>query len=68
MADETVTKPSWMRWPPNCCEACIGWQRVPEVHEHHPHLGRCNTDKSLNCGDLTDSRNRCPAFIRMAGI
>ncbi len=62
------TKPSWLRWPPNCCEACVGWQRVPESHDHHPYLGRCNSDKSTKCGDTVDSRDRCPAFVRMAGI
>jgi hypothetical protein len=71
-----MDKPSWLRWPPNCCETCVAWQRVAPSHEHHPYLGRCNgTAKtpaggisSVDSGDLTDSRYRCPAFVRRAGL
>jgi len=51
-------KPSWQQWPPNCCETCKGWERTGD------HVGRCNQNLSVNCGDATDSRFRCQDFER----
>lgn len=54
-----MTMPSWLRWPPNCCETCVGpWRRLG------PHHGRCDKGDSLEAGTTTDSRFRCPAFVR----
>lgn len=50
-------RPSWLRWPPNCCETCLGWSKEGE------HYGRC-THSIVNSGDLTDSRFRCQDFQR----
>lgn len=55
-------RPSWMRWPPNCCETCVGWQ--PKTQ----YTGKCNSSESLDCGTTTDTRYRCPAFIRKEGV
>jgi len=59
-----MTIPSWMRWPPNCCETCTGWQK----DEEKKYEGRCNSSDSLLAGDKTDSRYRCPAFVRKEGV
>ncbi len=56
--------PSWQRWPPNCCETCIGWEANVEIK----YEGRCGKSDSLNCNDKTDSRFRCPAFERKDSI
>jgi len=53
-----------MRWPPNCCETCTGWQK----DEEKKYEGRCNSSDSLLAGDKTDSRYRCPAFVRKEGV
>lgn len=54
--------PSWQRWPPNCCETCIGpWRSTA------PHTGLCQKADSLEFGTTTDSRFRCPAFQRREG-
>ena len=51
--------PSWQRWPPNCCETCVGpWRRTAD------HVGMCEKGDSLEFGTTTDSRFRCPAFQR----
>jgi len=52
--------PSWMQWPPNCCEACTGWN----VFSDNRWLGTCNQPASLDQGITTDARYRCPAFVR----
>ena len=52
--------PSWLRWPPNCCETCTSWQ--PSVHDIH--IGTCNSPVGLDAGTTTDSRYRCPSFVR----
>ena len=52
--------PSWLRWPPNCCETCTSW-RPGEVH-----VGRCDNAKSTHEGHETDSRFRCQDFSRKA--
>jgi hypothetical protein len=50
--------PSWLRWPPNCCETCTGWQQFTHYE------GRCEQPNSINSPNITDSRFRCPDFIR----
>lgn len=51
--------PSWLRWPPNCCETCIGpWIR------HSDWVGKCEKPDSLEYGTPTDARFRCPSFQR----
>jgi hypothetical protein len=57
-------RPSWLRWPPNCCEACQGWAPDREL----PYVGICADGASLDCGTPTDSRYRCPSFKRKDGI
>lgn len=51
--------PSWLRWPPNCCETCISWRK------EQTHVGRCESPVSTHIDTETDSRFRCPDFIRM---
>jgi len=55
--------PSWMRWPPNCCETCTGWSKLP----NETYVGRCN-QSSINSGDITDARFRCQDFKRKDGV
>jgi hypothetical protein len=51
--------PSWLKWPPNCCETCTGpWKKI----EHW--FGECLKADSLNYGEKTDSRFRCQDFQR----
>lgn len=50
--------PSWLRWPPNCCETCTGWRKTGD------YVGKCEQGASINSGDVTDSRMRCPDFTR----
>lgn len=59
-----MQKPSWLRWPPNCCESCIGFQ----PSETEKWVGKCNKSDSLECGTTTDYRFRCPAFERKKNI
>jgi len=56
--------PSWLRWPPNCCETCVGWQREAGGQ----FLGLCVKADSLELGTHTDTRFRCPAFVRRDGV
>lgn len=56
--------PSWLRWPPNCCETCTGWQR----HDDAQWTGTCNSSETLEPGITTDTRYRCPAFKRRSDI
>lgn len=51
--------PSWLRWPPNCCETCVG----PWLAETR-WVGRCGKADSLEYGTTTDARFRCPSFVR----
>jgi hypothetical protein len=56
-----INAPSWTRWPPNCCETCVGpWVKIDD------YTGRCEKHDSLELGSRTDSRFRCPAFQRKA--
>ena len=52
------TAPSWLRWPPNCCETCVSWR--PES----TYVGRCEDQSSTHAGNATDSRSRCHDFSR----
>lgn len=56
--------PSWLRWPPNCCETCCGWS--PDKNQIYN--GICCNSESLEVGTHTDSRFRCPAFKRKDGV
>lgn len=50
--------PSWLRWPPNSCETCVGWE------QKDTYTGICQKDNALDVGLVTDSRYRCPSFQR----
>lgn len=54
--------PSWQRWPPNCCQTCVG----PWLTTGIPHEGYCQKADSLEFGTKTDSRFRCVSFQRKA--
>lgn len=54
--------PSWLKWPPNCCETCVGWQKIEEW------IGTCCQSLSINCGDVTDARFRCQDFKRKENV
>lgn len=54
-----VVIPSWLRWPPNCCETCISWSSLPDERW----VGRCSAS-GVNGGDKTDARFRCQDFQR----
>lgn len=56
--------PSWLRWPPNCCETCIGWSQ----DKYQEYYGVCCSSDSVEAGTHTDSRFRCPAFKRKDGV
>lgn len=61
MAD--TQKPSWLRWPPNCCETCTGpWFKKEEW------IGVCQKATALEYGFVTDARFRCPDFVRKDGM
>jgi hypothetical protein len=58
---EPGRRPSWERWPPNCCETCTGpWEPL----ENDPWVGRCRKSASVNYGHITDARFRCQDFQR----
>lgn len=58
-------KPSWLRWPPNCCETCTGpWLKDKDSEWS----GHCGNAASLNYGEQTDARFRCQDFQRKEGI
>lgn len=51
--------PSWLKWPPNCCETRTGpWVKL------EAYTGRCEKHDSLEYGTVTDTRFRCPSFQR----
>jgi hypothetical protein len=56
----TDTLPSWMRRPGNCCETCISWNKDKYVQ----YCGTCCNPVSMDSGEVTDSRYRCPNFER----
>jgi len=59
-----VRIPSWLRWPPNCCETCTGWK----ADSKDRWIGTCNSDESLEMTSRTDARFRCPSFQRRDGL
>ena len=62
-APSVPLKPSWLRWPPNCCETCSGpWKRTGEWE------GTCYNGDSVNWGDKTEARFRCQDFKRRDGV
>jgi len=58
-----MNTPSWQKWPPNCCETCIGpWIKEADW------VGRCDNPTSLNYGEQTDARFRCQDFKRRTDL
>jgi hypothetical protein len=57
MADTT---PSWMRGRGNHCETCVSWSKDKYI----PYCGTCTSPSSMDSGEVTDSRYRCPSFER----
>lgn len=55
--------PSWMRWPPNCCETCVNWRQ----NTGDRWVGVCKANL-LELEDETDARFRCPSFVRRKGV
>ena len=51
--------PSWLRWPPNCCQTCIGWQQDP----NDQWIGNCMSGDSLEVNTRTDARYRLAQHI-----
>lgn len=58
MSKTKIPLPSWLRWPPNCCETCTSWLQVDAAY------GKCGNPASTNEGEPTDSRFRCQDFYR----
>jgi hypothetical protein len=58
VAGHSSKRPSWLRWPPNCCETCTGWIKTDDW------VGRCEQPASLNRAEITDARFRCQDFKR----
>lgn len=56
---EASIKPSWLRWPPNCCETCVNWSQ--DIQDKW--IGTCN-GALLGFAEKTDARYRCPSFQR----
>ncbi len=59
VVEEQAHVPSWLRWPPNCCETCQHWARKSD------YLGNCASPSSTNILSETDSRFRCQDFVRV---
>jgi len=55
--------PSWIRGRGNNCETCGSWARDKNCE----YVGLCCSPVSLDHGSLTDSRYRCPSFVRRNG-
>lgn len=55
-----MSVPSWMRWPPNCCETCINWRK----NEKEEWVGKCTKS---DFEEVTDARFRCQDFVRREG-
>lgn len=64
MSVTSLIKPSWLRWPPNCCETCISWDRSATDRW----IGVCKNSISTNCAETTDARYRCPTFERTKDV
>src|SRR6516165_2849991 len=59
----TEISQSWLRGRGNHCETCVDWSKDHVIE----FVGLCNSSKSLDFGELTDSRYRCPCFKRRDG-
>lgn len=59
-----TTLPSWERKIPNCCQSCISWQKDNYIE----YVGICSNAISLDSGEKTDSRYRCPSFQRKENV
>lgn len=57
---EPISVPSWLRWPPNCCETCKSWRHTSGF------VGQCENAASTHVGSETDARFRCQDFYRKA--
>lgn len=55
--------PSWKRGRGNHCETCVSWSKDKNIE----YVGLCSNASSLNFGEQTDSRYRCPSFVRKSG-
>ncbi|WP_315751349.1 hypothetical protein [Bradyrhizobium sp. SZCCHNS3055] len=55
-------KPSWMKWPPNSCEVCTGWEKQDDW------VGVCKRAESIHCGERTDARQRCFEYKRKPDV
>lgn len=55
---EPLNLPSWLRWPPNCCETCEHWRR------RDYYIGLCDSPISTHVSTVTDLRFRCQDFHR----
>jgi hypothetical protein len=58
--EEPLSIPSWLKWPPNCCQTCVSW----EQDKYDQWIGKCANSVSLDSGERTDARYRCPCFQR----
>jgi hypothetical protein len=52
--------PSWTRGRGNHCETCVSWSKDKFI----PYCGTCTNAASMDSGEVTDSRYRCPNFQR----
>ena len=57
-------EPSWSRNRGNHCETCADWSK----DKYCEYVGLCCSPVSIDFGEKTDSRYRCPAFRRKNGI
>ena len=56
-------RPSWLRSGGNHCSTCQSWSKDPIMD----YVGLCCSPISLDSGERTDSRYRCPSFCRKDG-
>jgi hypothetical protein len=52
--------PSWLRGRGNHCETCVSWSKDKTIQ----YCGTCTNPSSMDSGEVTDSRYRCPSFER----
>jgi hypothetical protein len=62
MSDSMPLKPSWMRWPPNSCQACTGWKQEGDWN------GVCERAESIHYAEPTDARQRCSEYKRRPDV
>jgi hypothetical protein len=60
---QSLTAPSWIRGRGNRCDTCVSWKKDP----FYLYVGLCYSATSVDSGEMTDSRYRCPSFIRKDG-